>query len=201
MAGSRPNIPPSSGPPRLPISIEGGLRASRALPSPTSPRSPFPPSQHQHQHEHHIQHSPRHHHPSHPHPGQDRHYAQHLPLPLPSSPARPWEDGYPASPRGMYTTAAPHGMSTDHGMAMHHFWATHDQQPPAQPLTAAPTPRLSVSEHELALPLPPRSLSTSELPRKPDGTKKQQSGRKRTACDRCKRQKSSVRLVPHQLQK
>lgn len=38
----------------------------------------------------------------------------------------------------------------------------------------------------------PHVISISEAPRNSNGSKKQQSGRKRTACDRCKRQKSSV---------
>jgi hypothetical protein len=48
------------------------------------------------------------------------------------------------------------------------------------------------AQYKYSTPHPPHVIPLSEAPRNPGGGKKQQSGRKRTACDRCKRQKSSV---------
>jgi hypothetical protein len=56
--------------------------------------------------------------------------------------------------------------------------------PPAQP--TRPMTAANPTQHVMPI---------SEAPRHSNGAKKQQSGRKRTACDRCKRQKSSVSTI------
>lgn len=209
---SRPRIPPSLGRPRLPISMDDNFTGSRALPSPTSPTSPnssletrtsqppLPSNQYQriYRPRHHSQ--DHHHHdgggdlphdrsrPSLPH--------RHSHLPIPS--VRPWENRHQTRHRQARSSTSqtrddtmipstPMGdlQGWTSNMPTTGFWS------PGTSYSHVPTPGPGAGSNVI-VPLPPRSLSVTDLPRNPNGTKKQQSGRRRTACDRCKRQKSSV---------
>lgn len=178
---SRPRIPPSSGRPRLPISMDEEWRdGRRALPSPTAPTSSHRSPQNHHRH--HYQYPDHHHH-------YNFHSSRYRALPPPSfglgedrytGRTRDSDDMIPATPMETASDQA-HSFATDQHPS---FWSHHnsfivnrsptglDERPPIHPR---------------------RSLSTSTgAPRLPNGLKKQQSGRKRTACDRCKALKSSV---------
>lgn len=183
---SRPKIPPSTGRPRLPISMDEKWRdGHRALPSPTSPTSSFrsPPRHLPEGHPHYPYYEPAQHHP------QSRYRA------LPPPPGRRYSEDHRPSGRArshMIPPAPVDGVS-DRGQAYkmdHHpsFWSHHDDNPTDQHQS-----RIAAAE-ERPVYDPSRSLSATELPRLPNGLKKQQSGRRRTACDRCKRIKSSVSL-------
>ena len=204
---SRPRIPPSLGRPRLPISMDDNFRGSRALPSPTSPISPIPiletePS-HPHQQEpeyrsrHRTQSDSKDHHDLRD-PPHTRHrpnfYHRHSVLPSPS--VGPWEEHHRgrhreiASAKTRDDTMAPCTPWPDtqgwaQSVTTPSLWSYHD----SSSFSHFPTPGIANDE---AVHLPARSLSVTDLPRNPNGSKKQQSGRRRTACDRCKRQKSSV---------
>lgn len=214
---SRPQIPPSSGRPRLPISMDDNLRGSRALPSPTSPTSPIISTESSPPYQYPIPPIPSyrsrartHRDPedtsdtgdratgtSHSHRRPSVHQ-RHPHLPSPS--VRPWEDrrhqtrhreersgtsksgDKPTIPSTPMTMGDPQGWGQS--MSTPAFWADHDSFS-----SHFPTPATVIDD---TLRPPPRSLSVTDLPRNPNGSKKQQSGRRRTACDRCKRQKSSV---------
>lgn len=216
---SRPRIPPSSGRPRLPISMDDNLRGSRALPSPTSPTSASSPIAS-------TETLPTYQYPIPPIPGYQPRARTHRDLGdtqdsggtshrrpsvhqrhshLPSPSVRPWEDrrhptrhreersGTAKSGDKPMIPSTPMAIGDSQGwgqsMSTPSFWADHDTFS-----NHFPTPSTVIEETPRP---PPRSLSVTDLPRNPNGSKKQQSGRRRTACDRCKRQKSSVSRSPY----
>lgn len=211
---SRPKFPPSTGRPRLPISMDDNFKGSRALPSPTSPtfgNRPFPQVQEPEHHPRnavHLSHS----HQAHQHsrrshqPDQRSHLSSSHQLPSPET--RSWEERFPVSAKDRGGTGRGKGRQStmddlvpipstpmrDHqgwpqSEGIPSFWSHHES------FSGFPTPNTGTATDNPPQ-LPARSLSITDLPRNPNGSKKQQSGRKRTACDRCKRQKSSVGLPP-----
>jgi hypothetical protein len=168
---TRPTIRPSSTRPRLPISVDGEMY--RALPSPssTSPqshsRSTRSNSRPATTLDNRREHPPRQH--SHSTPHDNSPYSA-------SYRHRIWEDGQHSrssstDPRSAGSMMSP--SATLHPHQVEGYFPTQFQY------NALP-------DHS------PQVIPFSEAPRNPSEGKKQQSGRKRTACDRCKRQKSSV---------
>jgi hypothetical protein len=174
----RPTIRPSSTRPRLPISVEGEIHRALPSPSPTSPRSTRSESRSNTRREQPLPQRPSTY--SHPHFYGDTPYSA-------SFRHRIWEDDRqsrssstaPKSVGSMFSPSAslhpPHSSHPTEGYFPNHGTRSEKYHP---------TPEL-----------PPQVIPLSEAPRNPNGGKKQQSGRKRTACDRCKRQKSSVSRV------
>ena len=166
---TRPTIRPSSTRPRLPISVDG--ETYRALPSPssTSPRSRSTRSTSRPA----IALGARREHP----PRQHSHSIPHDNTPYSASYRhRIWEDDQHSRSSSTDPRSAGSMMSpsvTLHPHQVEGYFPTQFQY------NALP-------DHT------PQVISISDVPRNPSGGKKQQSGRKRTACDRCKRQKSSV---------
>jgi hypothetical protein len=165
---TRPRIRSSSTRPRLPISVDGEVHRALPSPSPTSPRStrstsrPATTSLGTRREHPPRQHSHSHTHDSTPYSASYRH--------------RIWEDDQHSrssstAPRSAGSMMSPSATLHPHQVEVY-FPTQYQYNPPPE--------------------YPPQVIPLSEAPRNPSGGKKQQSGRKRTACDRCKRQKSSV---------
>ena len=179
----RPTIRPSSTRPRLPISVEGDMYRSLPSPSSTSPRSTRSESRPV------TSLGPRREHP--PPQRTATHTQSHGDTPYSASYRhRIWED----ERQSRSSSAAPKstGSMLSPSASLHSYHPSYMSEGyfPNTPQTRNdfqyhPTPEL-----------PPQVIPLSEAPRHPSGGKKQQSGRKRTACDRCKRQKSSVSHLP-----
>lgn len=210
----RPTFRPSSTGPRLPISIDpdgpGQSSHTRPLPS-LSPsfdeRSPTPILEHRprprarrnhtfHEHEHEREHRYEHPH-AHGQRSASSDFRHHQ--------RRIWEEDNPprqspsiptsSSTNMMLPASAQHTPLPQRGRTgMDGYFpsvASRDFQ------TYQPQPQVQASR-PATLPIQPINvIPISEAPRNSNGSKKQQSGRKRTACDRCKRQKSSVRHTFH----
>ena len=170
---TRPTIRPSSTRPRLPISVDG--ETYLALPSPSSTSPP---------------------------PRSTR---------STSRPATTIATRREHPPRP-HSHSTPHDNTPYSASHRHRIWEDeqHSRSSSTDPRSAGSmmSPSVTLHPHQVegyfpnqlqynALPdHTPHVIPLSEAPRNPSGGKKQQSGRKRTACDRCKRQKSSVsRLI------
>ena len=166
---TRPTIRPSSTRPRLPISVDG--ETYRALPSPSSispksrsTRSISRPT---------TTLGTRREHP----PRQDSHSHTHDSTPYSASYRhRIWEEDQHSRSSSTAPVSAGSMMSPSATLYPHQMEGYFPTQ----------------FQHDATPQYPPQVVPLSEAPRNPGGGKKQQSGRKRTACDRCKRQKSSV---------